>query len=174
MSTTALGGRVLAALLALSTLAACSAGCGESGGNSAGGNAGEPLTKAQYVRAATALCRRHRRQIAGELNQMGAGPPFSAVAVKGAFDDVVLPGFRAEYEALRKLPIPPGDEHFLRLMQSKFEASLGHGEEDLARLFRIKRSDYSEFAEGTLMTHEYGIEGCGSPRRSARAVLAAF
>ena len=162
--------RSLATLLALSALTASSAGCGESGGGSTAGDIGEaPLTKPQYARAATALCRRHRRQIVRELDRMGADPP-----MQRAFDDVVLPGFRAQYEGLRELSIPPGDEHFLHLMQSKFKASLGHGEEDLAKFFHIKPSDYSEFAEGTLMTREYGIKGCGSLARSPAALLAKF
>jgi len=157
------------ALAVLGVSAAPLVGCG--------GGAPGSLSEAAYVRRATDVCRESRRRIASALDSLGKGRRDLRAAGELAsteLEEVVLPGFRSQYQELRELPIPAGDAHFLRLMQSKFAASLAHGEESLARLFRIKRSGYSEFAEATLMAREYGIDGCGSLGRSPRAVLAGF
>ncbi|HWM62394.1 MAG TPA: hypothetical protein VNP96_00210 [Solirubrobacterales bacterium] len=169
--------RLTATLVGVAALAALLTGCG---GDDAGGESTttDALTKAQYVERATALCARHRDRIAGELRavseKLGQDGSLGRAEVEKAMEDVILPGIRSEYEELRKLQPPRGDEDFLDLMLSKFSRSLENGEEDLARLFRIKLSAYSEFAEGTLMTNEYGIKGCGSLRRSPQAVVRAY
>ena len=159
--------RLLAPLAAVAALTASAAGCGD-----------EALTKAEYVKEATALCVKHRREISAELDSFaarrGQGDAAGGRIAAEAMEEVILPGFRAQYRELRELPTPPGDEKFLNLMRSKFAASLKRAEERLATLFHVKPSAYSEFAEGTLMTHEYGIEGCGSLRRSPGAIYAAF
>ena len=122
----------------------------------------------RYAERATTICRKERRAIIARLTNSSGMPPAEAM------EEVVLPGFRRQYEGLRKLWPPRGDEDFLDLMLSKFSRSLENGEEDLTRLFRVKLSSYSEFAEGTLMTDEYGIEGCGSLGRSPQAVYRGF
>jgi len=169
--------RLTAMLIGIAALAYLLTGCG---GDDAGGETTttDALTKAQYVKRATAICASHRDLIAGELQavseKLDQDDSLSKSEVEKAMEDVILPGIRSEYEELRKLSPPRGDEDFLDLMLSKFSRSLENGEEDLARFFRIKLSAYSEFAEGTLMTNEYGIEGCGSLRRSPRAVVRAY
>lgn len=165
-------------LIGSAALASLWTGCG---GDDAGGETAttDALTKAQYVKKATAICARHRDRIAGQLRavseKLGEDGSLGRAEVEEAMEEVILPGFRSEFEDLRELPAPRGDdEDFLLLMLFKLAASLENGEEDLARFFRIKLSAYSEFAEGTLMTNEYGIEGCGSLRRSPRAVVRAY
>jgi hypothetical protein len=169
--------RLAAMLAGAVALAALSTGCGDGDGGEEGAT-WESLTKAQYVREATALCASQRGRISRELapvsEKLGRGDAIGRAEVKEAMEDVILPGFRSEYEELRELRPPRGDEDFLDLMISKFSASLANGEEDLVRFFRLKLSGYSEFAEGTLMTKEYGVEGCGSLRRSPRAVVRAY
>jgi hypothetical protein len=161
----------------LACVALLAVGCGDGEGDD-GSPTAESLTEAQYVKRASAICAQHRAQIADGLapisTKLRQGDALGKAEVSEAMEEVILPGFRSEYEELRRLPPPRGDEDFLDLMLSKFSKSLENGEEDLARFFRVKLSAYSEFAEGTLMTGEYGIEGCGSLRRSPRAVVRAY
>jgi hypothetical protein len=171
--------RVAAMLVGAAALAAPMAGCG--GGEESPATAGdgaEGPTKAQYVKRATAICEKHRAQIAGELAPIGArlrqGKAVDRAEIEEAMEGTILPAFRSEYEELRRLRPPRGEEDFLDLLLSKFSRALENGEESLARFFRIKLSAYSEFAEGSLMTQEFGIRGCGSPRRSPRAVVRAY
>lgn len=154
------------------------AGCGMDGdeGGSASEAAGvklESLTKPRYVQRATELCSDARERMSAGLESLPAGGAgrVSADDAREAMEEVILPAFRLEYEGLRQLAPPRGDEAFLDLMLMKFSRSLQIAEDDLSRLFRVKGSGYSEFAEGSLMTREYGIEGCGSLARSPRAII---
>jgi hypothetical protein len=162
--------RSLATLAAALIAVPLVAGCGDAGegASSASGDAEGLSPQARYVRRATEICRAERKAIAAELAGRQGGRTAEALR------EVVLPGFRRQYEGLRKLWPPRGDEDFLDLMLSKFSRSLENGEEELAGFFRVKLSGYSEFAEGTLMTEEYGIRGCGSQGRSPEAVYRAF
>jgi hypothetical protein len=173
--------RFLAAGIVALALTAIGCGGREDGDEAASQAAGEVvagLTPAQYVKRATALCATQRQQISDELDAFERMAGRSEETVEEiateAMEEVILSGFRSQYEGLRKLPPPSGEEDFLDLMLSKFSRSLENGEEDLARFFRVKGSGYSEFAEGTLMTEEFGIKGCGSPGRSPQAVYATF
>jgi len=161
-------------------VAALAIGCGGAGeGSSTAATALEQkrLTKAEYVKEATALCVREKAQIIAKLEPLlskfekGEGTPELA---SQAMEEVILPGFRVQYEDLRALVPPWKDADFLDLMLLKFSRSIEDGEEDLAKFFHIKPSTYSEFVEGTLMTREFGVKGCGSLRRSPEAVLEAF
>lgn len=170
-----MGKRIALLLVAVLALAVLAAGCGDGDGDetaAAAADGGSP-TKAQYVKRATALCRAERLRIAGELEDFAAEGGGDEVATR-AMEEVILPGFRSQYEGLRKLTPPSGEEDFLDLMLSKLSRSLEDGEEDLTRFFRVKPSAYSEFAEGSLMTEEFGIKDCGSLATSPRAVYASF
>jgi hypothetical protein len=169
------GGRLAAALIGAAALVLMLGGCGgaEEGD---GTTALKRPTEAGYAKEAQRLCVERRLRLSDELGALakanGQAGPASKAEVEEAFEQVILPGFRSQFEALRRLSPPHGDEDFLALMLFKFASSLENGEERLARLFRVKLSGYSEFAEGTLMTHEYGIKGCGSLGRSARGIYA--
>lgn len=160
--------------------AALAVGCGRGEEtDSTAATAPEPghLTKAEYVKKATALCVREKRRITAKLEPLlskfekGEGSPGLA---RQAMKTVVLPAFRVQYEGLRALVPSWKDADFLDLMLLKFSRSIEDGEEDLAKFFRLKPSTYSEFMEGTLMTREFGIKGCGSRRRSPEATLEDF
>lgn len=171
--------RLAAMLVCVVALPTLLVGCGdgEESPDTAGKGAEAP-TKAQYVKRATTICEKHRAQIADELAPVTAklrqGEAVSRAEVEATMNDVILPGFRSEYEELRRLRPPRGEEDFLDLLLSKLSRALENGEEDLARFFRVKLSAYSEFAEGSLMTQELGIKGCGSLRRSPRALVRAY
>lgn len=168
-------------LACIAVIAVLASGCGggEEGGD--GTAAADPdrarLTESEYAKAATAICVRERQRMTAELEPILAKleaeqtPPGTVVQ---ALEEVVLPGFRMQYEGLRALTPPLQDADFTDLMLYKFSRSLENGEEDLNHFFRIKPSAYSEFAEGTLMTREYGIRACGSLRRSPEALLEDF
>lgn len=170
--------RVTGTLLVCALLAVAVAGCGgDDGGDEARAADGDRVAPEQWAREATAVCRRHRRQIAAGLDAFLAdrgGDGGGGAVVAQAMQAVIIPGFWAQYEELRRLRPPRHDEDFLDLMLSKLSRSLESGEEELPRLFRVKPSGYSEFAEGTLMTEEYGVEGCGSLARSPAAVYRPF
>ena len=174
------GRQFVAMLLGVATAAALATGCGGGGSDGEADPADSVAgsAPAEYAKRATALCLDRRRQITADLDAFAERPDrnrgLAEAEVRKAVEDVILPGFRSQFEALRRLPPPRGDEDFLALMLFKFAVSLENGEERLARLFRVKLSSYSEFAEGTLMTEEYGVEGCGSLARSPEGVYTAF
>jgi hypothetical protein len=168
-----------AALAGAAIAAALVMGCGggEVATSSTTAHEKKRLTKAEYVREATALCLKERQWISTQLEPLlvrfdegDASPKLARQTV----ETVVLPGYRVQYEGLRALVPPWEDADFLDLMLLKLSRSIEDGENHLAKFFRIKPSDYSEFAEGSLMTREYGIKGCGSLRRSPEAVLEDF
>ena len=164
------------ALLIVAATAAALPGCGGDDGSSTAAET-VPATKAGFVKAASAVCTGEQQLIAEELKpffaKIEAGEATPALE-RQAMEEVVLPGFRAQYEGLRRLTPPQEDADFVDWLLLKFSRSLENGEEDLAKFFHVKPSAYSEFAEGTLMTKEYGIKGCGSLRRSPPAVLEDF
>lgn len=171
--------RRLTAIVTGVALAALAAGCG--GGEESPATAGADgggLSKAQYVRRASAICAKHRAQISDRLaalsEKIREGNALGGAEVEEAMEDAVLPGLRSEYEELRKLLPPRGDEDFLDLMLARLSASLENGEQDVERFFHLTASGYSQFGEGTLMTEEYGLDGCGSQARSAKAVVRAY
>jgi hypothetical protein len=133
------------------------------------------LTKAEYAREANALCQVDRERVRDEVESFMKGRDSagrtSEEAAKKAIGEVVLDGFRSQYEGLRRLFPPRGDEDFLDLMLSTFSRSLEEGEEDVWKLFREEPSGYTEFGEGTVMAMEYGIRWCGSLNLSARGLV---
>jgi hypothetical protein len=168
-------------LAGIAIVAVLASGCGTDEGESDGTAAALPvqprLTKPEYAKEATAICLRERQRMSSDLEPFLAkmkGAEASPEIVSQALEEVVFPGFRAQYEGLRALTPPLKDADFTDLMLYKFSRSLENGEEDLGHFFRIKPSAYSEFAEGTLMTKEYGIKACGSLRRSPAAILEDF
>jgi hypothetical protein len=164
--------RLVATLLGGAVLVALLTGCG------GGEEENEPpahLTEAQYKKRTKAICTEHRAQITNELGALSRkfqrDEPVGKVEARKALTDVILPGVRTQYEEMRRLPPPRGDEDFLDLMLSTFSRSLENGEESLARFFYVKPSSYTEFGEGTVMAWEYGSIECGSFGRSLEAVV---
>jgi hypothetical protein len=164
--------RLTATLVGVVVVAALLTGCG--GGDEAN-EATAHLTKAQYEQRAKAICAQAHAQIGEGLaalpRKIARGDAIGRAEAREALTEVILPRVRSQYEAMRRLPPPRGDEDFLDLMLSTLSRSLETGEESLARFFHIKASAYTEFGEATVMTGEYGVRGCGSFGHSAQEVV---
>jgi hypothetical protein len=151
----------LAAFLAgLAVLPFLVAGCG--GGSSSSDETVAKLTKAEYVKKASAICAANGRRMGAALTSYTKKHPLGKNAGEAQADELIeavaLPGFRAEVEELQDLPAPRGDEAQVEVMLAKFEAGLEGGEEDPASLFVSAKS---EFAKGTKLAEAFGLSGCG-------------
>jgi hypothetical protein len=134
------------------------AGCGSSSSAS-----DEPLTKAQYVKKANAVCTTYGKRVFAEvgayLKKHPARKTPSEAQSSGVMGSVVLPGLASEVEALKALPAPRGDGAQIEAMLAKLEAGLAEGETDPTHFFSSQKS---EFSRGVKLAQAYGLKGCGT------------
>lgn len=151
-------------LTAAAAIAVFAMGCGDDddgGGASAPGDAGaaEPLSKAEYLAQAKAICEQERREVLENLDayrqRVGQINP-EDVGVQGV-EEVLLPEFEDEVERLRELGAPKGDE-------TRIEAFLTAKEEAIEtvrqRGLSANRELLGAFRRPDGMARSYGFESC--------------
>lgn len=136
----------LTALVGLLALAVLLFGCG-------GGEASSPapLTKAVFVKKASALCERSRQKAAEN----------TASSFSSAIHQTVLPAIEEAVEGIRSLGMPSGDE-------SKIEAMLDSTQEAVEQAEGQKVSSLPEletfFKKAASEARKYGIPACAYSR----------
>jgi hypothetical protein len=150
--------RLFAMLVGVAMLAALAGGCG-------GGDDSEeqPLTKAQYIKKGNKICAKEGERLGKEMvaygeqkDPEGSGEPNTQEDTALTISVILIPGFRAEVEALEELMPPAEDEARVEAMLERFNAGLEDGEENPNAFFTK-----SEFQKGTAAAKKYGLESCG-------------
>jgi len=139
-------------------VAVCLSGCG--GGSASGDSSGsEPLTKAQFIKRASAICRgeetRKTRALGsaskrGENYLAGSHQELEELVAKA-----ILPLYAVMIEELAELDPPAGDRPEVERIISQYEKKLVEAEANPGRLI----TDDS-FVEVNQLAERYGIEDC--------------
>jgi hypothetical protein len=146
------------------------AGCGGSGSESTAASrnsgstsqspsTGQPLTKAEFVAQADALCeatdKRQEARYKVYVQEHGEGN--SRAYQQKLVTNVGLPAIRRELEEIRALGLPKGDQKIKVIMNSAEEAFLV-AEEDPGI---VLQKSGSPFDESEKLAKEYGFKACG-------------
>jgi hypothetical protein len=105
-------------------LAAISAGCGGSGGGGGEGETSPPLTKAQFIKKADAICAKRKKEwdSASAAFQKEAAGKKEMSRVKGlelfagVLEETLVPSLQRELASLEELGAPKGDEATIERM----------------------------------------------------------
>jgi len=148
------------------TVAALAAGCGGGGDNGGGDSqaaasveASAPLTKAEFIKQAQALCEKNREQVAknltsyqeqnGLLNARDIGPE--------AVEPILLSVFRDEVDELSSLPAPRGDEEQIEVLLSmKQQAIEAVEKQSLSSNLELAKA----FKPSDQLATTYGLNAC--------------
>jgi hypothetical protein len=156
----------LVPITAVLVIAAVTSGCGDSddASSSAGTIATSPLSKAEFIKKATAACGRESKGVvqkaAGYLKKLsakkGAQPVLEAKAVKV----VLVPVIEAKNAAVRKLGAPAGDEERIEAMLANQQETV----EEVKELKRIEPGDNAVylFVESDKEFEDYNLTKCSS------------
>jgi hypothetical protein len=71
----------------------------------------KPLTKAEYIKRADAICRSHNSRISSVVNR--AGSDLTLAEAKATWNEKLIPLFREEFTELRSLRAPKADATLL-------------------------------------------------------------
>lgn len=163
----------IAGLLSLLVLLLAIAGCGGSDGDSsatAGGSEstasessgedgaaevveGGNLTRAEFIKAADAVCDKGNEEQSAAVRAYGQSDPEKLVQT------IIFPGIRANFEHLGEMEPPKGDE-------AEVAAIVQAGEEDLQQAEKmnvasLENAAKSPFVESHKLAEKYGFKICG-------------
>jgi hypothetical protein len=147
-----------AAFLLVATLIAIAVGCGEDSDNSSGNS---PMSKAEFVKRANAVCEKARSTVKEEvevfLERQRSDKP-TPVLYADLTHLVLLPAVEREMEAIRYLRIPPKEVKPIDAILDVAEPVV----DELANTSRIASLEVvkREFAEARKQYSAYGLNSC--------------
>jgi hypothetical protein len=140
----------------LSMLALLAAGCGSSSSNSTAATVTGPLTKAEFVAQANAICVKGTERTEKAGQSLGHSPTEqeAAVAVPAKF----VPAVQTQIDELKTLRAPTGEEAAVASMLSLAQSDLDKVKSEPKLAFETKT-----FADFAAVAHAYGLKSC-APR----------
>jgi hypothetical protein len=130
------------------------AGCG--GGDDDGGDGGgEPPTKQEYIAEADQVCTESNQ----EFEQAIEDAPEDAGSATDYIADTLVPIFREEFEQLRELTPPEGDEATVAAIFDAGEEGVQQIEDD-PEAFQGS-GEVPGLEEASRLASQYGFEVCG-------------
>lgn len=144
-------------LLALS-LAAVAAGCG--GGE---GTAASSLTKAEFIKAADAICEEADKTQDAELKAYLKDNPKAEASKAGQIKLVAsagLPSVQSEIEELTELGTPEGEEAEVEALFESMEKALAESESDPSKVLTKAGNPFVALEK---QAADYGFKACNSP-----------
>ncbi|HET7454465.1 MAG TPA: hypothetical protein VFJ76_02995 [Solirubrobacterales bacterium] len=142
--------------------AALLAGCGSDSSSNASATDAAPLSKAEFIKQADAICRHGKRAkdnaVAGELEKaagLSADKEAYAQALAKVVEIAVIPVYSRTIEELGELGAPRKDEAEIAKILGKFEAGL-----EKAEAHPDKAVEASPFAPGSEAAVAYGLDMC--------------
>ncbi len=132
---------IVVALTAILVAAGCGGGSdGDGGGDSGGGGGGEtaaaPLSQAEFVKKADALCIQGGKETESEFvayakeNKIAKGKEPTQEQSEEVIEEIILPELRRQVEEIRGLGIPTQDQAQIGVFLNDVEDVIERGEED--------------------------------------------
>ncbi len=150
---------LIATLAGVAAVAMIVAGCGSSSDDST-----SPLTKAEFIAQADAICKKGNSEIESGIEdfekEVGLGEneePTKAQKVE-ASETVLIPEIKNQAEKLRNLEAPSKDEAEITAMLDALDEGVEEAEADPESLFT---SSTAPFESANKMAKEYGLKVCG-------------
>jgi hypothetical protein len=151
------------AVAGLSTIALLAAGCGGGSSSSSSSSSAStaatvtgPLTKAEFVAKANAICVKGTARTEKAGQSLGNSPTEheAAVAVPAKF----VPAVQTQLDELKALSVAPGEEATVTSMLNLGQADLDRVKSEPKLAFETKT-----FADFARVAHAYGLKSC-APR----------
>jgi len=151
---------------ALTAVNGCGGGSGEDQASGEAQTATGPISKAAFIRKATAICdgltngllEKAERQEAEGITQ----PTGEEAEIEGV-RTVLVPSVEGEIDELRELGAPKGDEKKLNAFYSSLEEVMQGAEKNPQR-FNSELSNFERpYAEAEKLATAYGIPTCSQP-----------
>lgn len=159
--------RLIAAFFGVLAIAVVGAGCGSSDSSSSSGgdeSSTSALTKAEFIKAADAICEEGNEAIEGEAeefaeeNEIDTEKPTEAQQEE-VISDVVAPAIRAQAEGISSLGAPSGEEESVEAIVEAVEAGADEAEEEPGVL--LSEEGGGPFDEANELADEFGLKVCG-------------
>lgn len=144
-----IGGLPLVAILAVGLVLG---GCGSSKKSTTTTTAA-PLTKAEFVKQANAVCTKGTKQNAAAQKALGSKKPTQAQLA--TFTKTFVPNVQGQIDAIRELAPPTADQAKVTAMLNIAQADLNKVKADPTALF--KGDLFANFAK---LAHPYGLTSC--------------
>src|SRR5262245_30732696 len=165
--------RLIARLAALAVLALLAVGCGDGNTDTVtgGGTQAEagPLTKAEYIAQADAVCHEFRARTSGLGNDFNRAVKDSDYARAAGIEQEALEALRHGYERIAALPAPEGDAQAISEIANARNEYLALDEryvdaleaEDTARIEAVAGKLKSAADRRDAILSRYGFKVCG-------------
>ncbi len=156
--------RLIAVLAGIVAIAVIAAGCGSSSSGSTSSESSSSLTKAEFIKAADAVCEKGNESITGEAeefaeeNNIDTEKPTTAEQEE-VVSEVVGPAIRQQAEDISALGAPSGEEAEVEAIVEAVEAGAEEAEEDPGSL--VEGEGGGPFAEANKLAKAYGLKVCG-------------
>jgi hypothetical protein len=162
----------MAIFICVVALAAIAAGCGSSGGDdtASGSDSGATVTKAVFVKEASALCTKERAKIVKaltdyeketeELGEAGRSDKEVLDRAANAVKTIIVPKTKVEIEHLSQLEPPAADKAKFAAIVKTYEAGVKEGEKDPESVL-FTGGGWKTNSKALKMAEAYGIENCG-------------
>lgn len=150
----------LVLLLFGATIALAVSGCG---GSDSTADAPKPILKTEFVVQANAICAKTGQELTkigedfSKENPLPEGQQLTKAQVS-ELSKLALPPIVRQFEELRDLGVPAGDEKQVNAFLSAGEAAIEKGERDPAAIYG---ANGGAFAEANQLATDYGLDKCG-------------
>jgi hypothetical protein len=136
--------------------------CGSSGNNSGSKASGPPLTKAQFIQQADAICRRGNDKIDAQTSNLAP-----SVAPSDFITKTMLPDLRAEVDELRALQPPAADEATITKMLDNLSTGLDQFEKNAkSNPTTALQKPPQALKDAATAATAYGLKECGGSSSS--------
>jgi hypothetical protein len=128
-------------------------GCG-------GGDDSEPVTKAEFVKQATALCVTTQKQMQKEINAAFKGGIGDNSEVVAVVEKTVVPGFETEISGIEDLGAPDGEDAQVEAVLAPMQEVVDDAKADPKAFLKSSEKSYEKSEKASI---KYGIPACGTP-----------
>lgn len=152
--------KFIAVLAALAAITMIAAGCGGGGDSSSDSSS---LTKAEFLKQGNAICAKGNKEINEGFEEFAKENGFSEkkqpseAQLTEVIETVVLPKVRGQVEGIKALGAPSGEEAQVEAITDAAEEALEKGEEEPAALASEKADP---FAKANEKASAYGLVKC--------------
>jgi hypothetical protein len=123
------------------------------------GASGEPLSKAEFIEEADAICKAGDKEIDAAADQLFSGGANPGQAEEEAFiTQTLVPGVQQQVDGIRALTPPEGDEEEVQAILDAAQQAIDELEADPEAFFE---QGGDPFAEANQLAQEYGLQVCG-------------